>query len=393
MRLAIVTTSISRLAGGLFQSVRRSALALQSCGVDVTVFGISDPYTEEDYSEWYPIQPNLVKRLGPNSLGFAPTLSKLLLAGNFDIVHQHGIWTAISKSVLDWRNATGRPVVISPRGMLDTWALQNAQFKKRIASALYESSNVMGASCIHALNSSEHESIRKYGYRGPIATIPNGTGLPNTVESPGLPEWLPNDNRKILLFLGRLHPKKGITELLDAWSILLTNSDSGAKCWRLVIAGWDDGHHLEHLIQKCSKLGLEKDVVFAGPLFGENKDVILRSADAFILPSYSEGLPIAVLEAWAYALPVLKTEYCNLQEGFDAGAALRISLSAQQMAEDIQVFFHMPENEQRKIGKAGRSLVESSYQWSTIAHKQLEAYRWLTNPSLISTPECISEVS
>ena len=140
-----------------------------------------------------------------------------------------------------------------------------------------------------------------------------------------------------MLFLGRIHPKKGVAELIRAWALLRRSDPSLALGWRLIVAGWDDGGHLPGLRTLVAELGLVDHVLFIGSVFGADKEAWFRSAKAFILPSYSEGLPMAVLEAWSYELPVFMTGACNLPEGFEEGAAIEVSTDPNQLANALGV--------------------------------------------------------
>jgi poly(glycerol-phosphate) alpha-glucosyltransferase len=258
--------------------------------------------------------------------------------------------------------------------MLEPWALQNASLKKRIASYLFERANLEGASAIHC-SSGEAPGVRRFGLSTPIVCLPNGIYLPRLAKRVGRPAWLPADGRRTLLFLGRLHPKKGIRETLEAWS-LLRQRHPVASSWRLVVAGWDDGGHAYALAQHAHRLGLS-DVLFPGPLFGEAKRQALAHANGFVLASHSEGLPMSVLEAWAFQLPVLMTSQCNLPEGFAAGAAMEVTPHSDRMAEELAAFLDLPEEERLAMGDRGRQLVEERFDWSAIAAQMFAVYAWV----------------
>jgi poly(glycerol-phosphate) alpha-glucosyltransferase len=243
---------------------------------------------------------------------------------------------------------------------------------------LFEKRNLAGAACLHALNEAEALSMREFGLRNPIAIIPNGVILPQSDESTtGAATWeVPGVvRRKVLLFLGRIHPKKGIATLLQAWhQVRIASRDSG---WKLAIAGWDQVGHEEDLKQLAGKLGIAEDVYFIGPQFQKMKEVAFARAAAFVLPSYSEGMPVAVLEAWASRLPVLMTQECNLSEGFEANAAIKIEASAEGVASGLRELFRMSDGERIQMGLRGRALVEERFTWPSVAEKMLRLYKWV----------------
>ncbi|MEM9234941.1 MAG: glycosyltransferase, partial [Pseudomonadota bacterium] len=199
------------------------------------------------------------------------------------------------------------------------------------------------------------------------------------------PDWLPEDGRKTLLFLGRLHPKKGADELLRGWAQLAGESPGITHDWRLVLAGWDDGGHAAELHALARELGLE-DILFPGALHGEEKDKAFAHADAFILPSHSEGLPMGVLEAWAWGLPVFMTDACNLPEGFRERAAMRIIPEASDIAGVLGTGLAL--NTLDEWGERGRTLASSRFAWTPIAEQHIEVYEWMLRGDG-ETPRCV----
>jgi poly(glycerol-phosphate) alpha-glucosyltransferase len=260
--------------------------------------------------------------------------------------------------------------------MLDSWAMRRAPWKKAIAAYLYENTHLRHASCLHALCDAEAQSIRRLRFDNPICIIPNGVMLPVITHDSGPAPWrdrIPAD-AKVMLFLGRLHRKKNLSALIEAWP---ENPD--AHNWHLVIAGWDQGGHQEALAHLIGKRNLNGRVLLIGPLFGKLKDSALRNAHAFVLPSLSEGLPMAVLEAWSYGLPILMTDACNLPEGFEASAAARLSLNLDEMVRDLGRFLKKNPTDLQRMGRNGRQLVESRFNWDDVARAFLAVYEWIAN--------------
>ncbi|MBL8564834.1 MAG: glycosyltransferase [Hyphomicrobiaceae bacterium] len=386
LSIGVVLGSISRSAGGISSAARRPAQHLTAAGHEVTVIALRDNFSERDLHEWTPIEPILVDALGPNRIGLSPQLYRELSRRHFDIVHQHGIWQAFSGFVARLAKR-GTPTLIAPHGMLDPWALRQNVWKKRLASNLYEDANMRRASCFHALSHSECGAIRAYGLTNPVAVIRNGIDLPNG-NSASPPEWWPD--KRVLLFVGRIHEKKGVVGLVEAFATLRANAPEVAKEWNLVIAGWDDGGHLAELTAAISRNGLEEYVVLPGPLYGSQKEAALAAAEAFVLPSYSEGLPMSVLEAWAWSLPVLMTEACNLVDGFVAGAAIRIESDPASLADKLCETLIRSPTELAAIGARGHEHVATHYAWPGIASSQESLYRWMVAgcPS-DSRPNCV----
>lgn len=374
-----VLSGASRNEGGLFYSVRWLSQALRLAGINIRLVSHLDEYTHADLPVWNPVKIDLYRGYGP--LLYSDKLRRILRSSDTDVVHVHGIWLDRQLAALQWQKRTGKPVIISPRGMLDSWAVRNSAWKKKLVGALFANKSLNKATCIHALCQSEAESIRAYGLKNPIAVIPNGVELPEIRGQ--RPEA--GGQKKKLLFLGRIHPKKGLAELLRAWSM-----EHGAwrRNWELVIAGWDDGGHEKGLKDLADELGIGDSVAFPGSKYGEEKEILLRNADAFILPSFSEGLPMSVLEAWSYGLPVVMTDLCNIPSGFNAGAALRIEPNAKSITQGLAQLDSMSMDDLTSMGAKGRILVEQKFTWDKIAQDMKAVYEWCLGGD---KPACILE--
>ncbi len=376
IELMVLTDSVTRAAGGMFFSIREPRLKLIDLGVNPNVFGILDEEHREDLSEWDPLPVSVHPHLGPRRFGYSPLLKRAVLSTDCDLVHLHGIWTYPSIVAQKWSQKFSRPLVVSPHGMLDSWALTHRGWKKKIALSLFQRKVLESVTCWHALNLSEAEAIRNLGFRQPIAIIPNGVTVDisgnaaNTLSSPQA------DQRRILLYLGRLHKKKGILELIQAWSILRQRNPIVALNWKMQIAGWCEGGFENLLKDAIRGHGLESDVTLVGPVFGGDKDAALRNASAFVLPSFSEGLPMSVLEAWSYELPVFMTHECNLPESFLNGGAIEITTNPSQMASTLANNL-MNQSVLTDVGRVGKILTQEKYSWDSISDQYRTLYLWL----------------
>jgi len=370
--------------------VRVPARALAAAGTKLTVYGLWDEQLEEACSAWGDLDVERFRSLGPARLGYSPAMLKRVLGQSHDVLHTHGIWSFPSYVTNAWRKRFRRPTIISPRGMLDPWALKMSVRKKLIARWLYEDDNLAGASALHALNNAEAAAFRAFGLTNPIAVIPNGIDLPELAEPRPRPAFMANDRRKVLLFLARIHPKKGLAELIEAWRAVVAAAPHLGETWRLIIAGWDDGGHVAGLEALIRKHAIERHVALVGPLYGEAKAAALAHASAFVLPSYSEGMPMSVLEAWSWRLPVFMTPACNLPDGYSRVAAFEIATAPDAMAsvlcsalDDAPLL--------TAVAAAGRALVEERYTWDRVVADMRELYDWVvrggTAPAFVRTAE------
>ncbi|MDA8736518.1 glycosyltransferase [Opitutales bacterium] len=384
MKVAVLSSSISRLAGGLFYSVRALSTGIAERGSEVSVFSLNDAHSDEDMLEWGGLSVSTNPVVGPGAIGYSPRLASSVRQFAPDVIHVHGLWQYTSCVAYQEYRKRGVPYVMSPRGMLDPWAVGNSGLKKKLAAFVYESRNMRDAACMHALNRSEALSIREYGLTQPICVLPNGVNLPS-VE---LLEPKQCEGAKTrIVFIGRIHPKKGIHEMLDAWARVRQEFRALMEDWELVIAGWDDGGHLPALKEHAANLGISDSVSFPGSVYGDDKVDLLRSAEWFILPSHSEGMPMAVLEAWSYGVPAVLTPACNLPEGFSSGAAVSIDPQADSIFEGFLKVLEMPVAERNTMGASARTLVEDHFTWSQISKEMQGVYEWMRGDA--AAPACL----
>jgi poly(glycerol-phosphate) alpha-glucosyltransferase len=362
MHIVHLLDSSSRLAGGIAEAVKGLAKAQAAAGAKVSVLAGTDAESEADRAGWAPLTVDNVA-----SDGFANGIMGAALRARLndlkpDLVHLHGLWGPAARALAGWGGRV--PFVVSPHGMLDSWALARSAAKKRVSAAVWEGGLLREAGFVHALAQAEEQAVRAYGVTGRVEIVSNGVACPAEIGP------LPSRPPRTMLFMARIHPKKGLAELIAAWALLPPAVRQG---WHLQIAGWDEIGILDALRQQADAAGLGDGISFPGGLHGADKDAALRGASAFILPSYSEGLPMAVLEAWAYGLPVFMTQACNLPEGFTAGAALQVTTDPAQMAQALACVL-ADDVALAAAGAAGRKLALEHFAWDTIAARMLAHY-------------------
>jgi glycosyltransferase involved in cell wall biosynthesis len=245
------------------------------------------------------------------------------------------------------------------------------------------------AACLHALVPSELEDIRRFGITAPVAVVPNGIDL-TPFDHPQTSE-LAFDGRPhpgpVAIFLSRIHPKKGLTLLLRAWSRL----GRGADGWLLIVAGPDEDGHRRQLELQAVDLGLGDRVLFCGPLYGPDKLQLLTSAELFILPSRSEGFSVAVLEAMAARTPVLITDKCNFDEVQVSGAGEVTECSVEAIASGLNRLLQLSRDQRREMGLRARRLVEAKYTWEQVVVEMESVYQWVISGG--APPACVDLIS
>ncbi len=313
------------------------------------------------------------------AIGISPQFWKALRrrVGEFDLVHIHMIWNFPTWCGAREAWLAGVPYIIAPQGSMEAWALARHRICKWIYGTLFENRFYHRAACFQALSLSEVEQIRHFGVRTRIERLANGVTLethnggardPAVRERLGIP---PGD--LVLLFLGRIFPKKGLNLLAEAFGALCAERNDVT----LVIAGHDAGTgHLAEVERHLEETGARGKTVFAGEVRGEAKFALLRAADLFVLSSYSEGLPMAVLEAMACRLPVLITPGCNLPEVTDCEAGWVVETTAERVADGLRTALASTEELMRRGNRAYR-LVEDRFTWEKIAAQSVGLYEEL----------------
>lgn len=307
--------------------------------------------------------------------GFRAAIRERCASQGLQLVHDHGLWLPTNHASVAMARQLGLPLIISTRGMLEPWALQHRAWKKRLAWRLYQHRDLRAARVLHATSQQEVESLRRLDLRQPIALIPNGVeleGLATRAERArlGMAESTTTDPRRTALFLSRIHPVKGLLELVDAWSQVRPAG------WRMVIAGPDEGGHRAVVEARVLAQGLAADFAFIGAVDGAEKTALYRSADLFILPSFSENFGVVVAEALTHGLPVLTTQGTPWQDLPAHGCGWWVPADARSLAAALRQAMALTDAERQAMGERGREYVRR-YDWQAIARQMLAVYLWM----------------
>lgn len=367
MNILHIISSIDLASGGPSKSVSDLALMQAHLAQNVFVFTNSsfNPYLKES-------PHSNLKLFFVKKKGFASSLNFFLKREQFDVLHGHGIWQMpvhqMAKLAIDKKI----PYIISPRGMLEPWALNVGKWKKKLAMALYQRKDLYNSACIHATSQMEADNIRKLGFRNPIAIIPNGIDIN---EFPIQAEKSKNE-KHTLLFLSRIHPKKGIEVLVEAWQQL---NKALRQHWQVEIAGAGDESYIVSLQKLIVKRGLANEIRIIGPQYGEAKFAAYQRADLFVLPTYSENFGIVVAEAMACGLPVITTIGTPWEELNIFNAGWWIDIGVGPLVEALENALNLSDEVRQIIGKNGRKLVEERYSIEAVAQQMIELYQWILN--------------
>lgn len=363
-----VIAGIDPKNGGPSYSVPRLCNALRDEGVMAELIALKE---EVDQA------PQHIELFAQTASGY-PVLGRLKLSEPMraailersravSILHSHGLWLAPNVYAGRTAAALGKPLVVSPRGMVSREALQFSSLSKKLMWSALQGPAYSRAAAWHATSSEEAEDIRSFGVKAPIAIIPNGIDLPEVRAM-----HLPGHKSRTLLFLSRIHPKKGLPVLLEAWARV----EASRPEWKLIIAGPDEGGHSAELAAQVQRLGLDR-VEFLGAIYGSEKDGLLREADLFVLPTLSENFGIAVAEALAAGVPAIVTQgapWSGLAVnrcGWWIGQGVEALVAALTKATALS-----PED-RAAMGARGRDWMARDFGWEAIARQMKAVYRWL----------------
>ncbi len=301
----------------------------------------------------------------------------LPLLRDHDVLHLHGVWDPLLYAAARSANATlpAKPYIIAPHGMLDPWSLAQSRWKKRFALALGWRRMLNRAAALHLLNADEQKLAAGLGLHAPGVVIPNGVNLGEFDPLP-TPELFRRrvpalGTRPYILFLGRLHYKKGLDYLADAFAIV----GKQIADVHLVVAGPNDGARAD-LERRVAAAGLADRVHIPGPIYGPEKLSCVAGAACFCLPSRQEGFSVAILEALACGTPAVVSTECHFPEVAEVGAGEIVPLDAGALAAALLRVLADPARRER-MGKAGRELVAARFTWPRIAERSIETYAGL----------------
>ncbi|MGA7326120.1 MAG: glycosyltransferase, partial [Rhodomicrobium sp.] len=292
MKIFMTATSLALSYGGPAICVPRLARALAEAGADVSVWSANGKHSKTFGSEGVRIST------GEN---FQQSIAKF---GRPDIIHDNGLWLLHNHEIAHYARERAIPRIVSLHGMLEPWARKFKRFKKGLAWHLYQRRDLQIAGALHAACKEEAENLSRIGITAPIVTIPFGAdALPRmkVEEAWRWKEARAFSGRRKALFLGRLHPVKGLPNLIEAWANLRPQN------WQLVLAGPDEDNYRTHLANMVAARQLQKSIVFWGPVSGDTKTNLILGADLFVLPSLQENFGMAAAEALAGGVPAITT--------------------------------------------------------------------------------------
>jgi glycosyltransferase involved in cell wall biosynthesis len=365
VRIVHVVPSIANPSSGPTYTVTRLCKQLIEQGHDVTLACTDEPNAIT--------APQWVKQCSYNRLAkklrLSPTMRRWLYQecrGNPGVIlHSNSLWEMPCYYAARAAKLHGVACVAAPHGALGMAAFRMGSLGKRVMWRLWQRRALEQAACLHATALSEAKEFRVHGFRQPIAIVPNGIDVP-------LSEVGSHARRRELLFLGRVHPKKGIDVLLPAWRRVQAEFPD----WWLRIAGPDNGGHLDRMRTLGAELGVER-VNFAGELLGELKADAYQRASVFVLPTRNENFGIAVAEALSHGAPAIVTKgapWGGLQEH---RCGWWVDFGVEPLVPALREAMSTAPSELYEMGQRGRRWMSQEFSWHAIGAQMEEVYDWI----------------
>ncbi|MEI6239045.1 MAG: glycosyltransferase [Planctomycetia bacterium] len=376
MRAVHVTGATGREGAGVTAAVEGMVAGLATCPtVELSLVGICPP--GEAWNSRADLRATRIRVTSrpPRIFSYAPGLQRLFSELRPSILHQHGIWQYSGIVAARLRDSLGVPLIISPHGMLAPRAMAHHAPRKRLAWWLYQRRVLEAADVFHVASERERDDVRALGLRQPVAVVPFGIDVPDACPV------RTNTGPMTALFLSRIHPIKGVLDLVHAWAQVRPAG------WRLMIAGPDECGHTAEVMGAIGKLGLGESVALRDACWGADRDRLMDTSDLFVLPSHSENFGLIVAEACARGLPVLTTQGTPWHSIVDNACGWWVPVGIEGLRAGLREACGLDRTTLEAMGHRGWKMVASSYSWPTAISRLLGVYEWLLDGG--RQPDCV----
>lgn len=389
MKVLHVIPSVAKVRGGTSRAVLEMVKTLQGCGVEAQIATTNDngsslldvPYNQLTQHEQVPVY--FFPRFSPGfaavrEFAFSHQLTTWLWQNitNYDLIHVHALFSYASTIAMTISRLKGIPYIQTPHGLLCKWSLQQSTKKKQMYLRILERSNLNHSQVIHLTSDREQQEVSNLKLKVPNLVLPLGLSQPVIVPNARyhLRQKLNiQADEPIILFLSRLHPKKGLDYLISALGKL------SEYPFQFVIAGSGTADYENEVKSLLISHGIENRTHLVGFVEGETKNLLLQGSDLFALTSHSENFGVSVLEALAVGLPVLITPgvaLASVVQEHNVGYVTELDASA--IASTIENHLNNPQ-QAKEIGDRARKLICEQYTWDSIGKKLIQVYQTIIN--------------
>jgi glycosyltransferase involved in cell wall biosynthesis len=300
------------------------------------------------------------------SLGFKAEALEICRREKIQLLHNHGLWSPANHGTAVIAEKLGIPMVTTPHGSLTRWAFQHKSLKKKLAWGLYQKADLEASRAVHVTAEDEAKDLRELGLKAAIALIPIGIDIPTWRERKTEPK-----ETRTALFVSRIHPKKGLLTLVEAWAAVRPVG------WRMRVVGPDYTGYRPEVERAVKAKGLEKEFIFEDAVYDAAKWELYWDADVFILPTFSENFGLVIPEALACGVPVITTQGTPWKELEERSCGWWIPLGVDPLVEAIRKATSLTDGERSQMGLRGRQLVEEKYTWESVAKNMKLLYEWV----------------
>ena len=362
------STCVCDIVNGIFENNQKSS---ENCIVDLMTVKPADVKDENlgSGSEWLIELPYDYK----TPLRISRNFRKSLADSCYDLYHANTLWTDATHSTCKHARTVGKKYILSPHGMLYPTALAISSWKKRLMLKMWFEEDIRQATCLHATCKQEMEYCREFGYKGPIAVIPNAVVIPDGVEfKKGI--YCDILGRRQIGFLGRLHSIKKVENVIYALSLL--SLEERRKVSFQIMGKYDDSYE-QWLRDEVARLNLEDCVVFVGFVSGSDKYERLAKLSALMVPSAQENFGMIVPEALLCGTPVYASFGTPWEELNESECGWWDDNSPATIVGVIRSILAQSDSSLLEMGIRGRMLVEEKYEQHKVATMMIELYKWI----------------
>ena len=369
MRVFQVGDSLAVSQGGTASACAHLANHLVAAGADVWLLTLQGANGARQWALDPRVRTWSCRPRGPRRLGYGAELTRGLdPLTPPELVHVHGLWRLHYLQAARFALRSGLPLIVSVHGMLHRAALAQRAGVKRLARWLFQDALLEGARCLHATASEEAAEIRRLGFTGPIAVVPWGVDVPREV----MASQAASSEHRTLLYLGRLHPGKGLDPLVRAWAQV----HARFRSWQLVVAGEGEKRYQAKLAALVASLGIGDAVTLAGPVEGLDRERLFAAASLVVLPSPAENFGLVVPEALARGVPVMTTHGSPWSRVEAEGCGWWVPAGEGALAVALADALACPPDTLRAMGERGRRFARAEFAWDRRAADMTALYEW-----------------
>ena len=375
MKILSFVSSLDMSSGGPSRSVPMLVKGLAELGVDITLMTIRSENMNIHALEGTTAK---LKVLSPSFS--RKEIAKYLADERFELIQIQSVWEMPYHKVILEARKQNIPYIVTPRGMLEPWSLSQKKWKKKLAWWLYQRNDVQKSACVFTTAKMEAEHVCKLGITTRKAVIPNG------IETDAYPcKSSVEGVKKQVLFLSRVHVKKGIELLFEAWKRL----HSDYVDWQLLVIGNGEAEYIHSLENRVESLGLKDSIKILPPVFGEAKIKVYQESAIFCLPSFSENFGMVIAEAMSCGTPVITTTNCPWEILNETNTGWCVDLSVENLEHALREAMGMDANALYDIGQRASKLIYDNFDYRSVTRKTLRLYEWLLNSG--EKPEFVYE--